>query len=83
MVAVMNIHPTAMVSPATKIAGSVSIGPYAVIEDCVEIREGCEIGAHAVIKQFTILAARNRVFEHTVLGGAAGRKIQGGSAVIW
>lgn len=69
MVAVMNIHPTAMVNPASKIAGSVSIGPYAVIEDDVEIREGCEIGAHAVIKQFTTLGARNRVFEHAVLGG--------------
>jgi len=69
MVAVMNIHPTAIVSPATRIAGSVSISPYAVIEDNVEIRERCEIGAHAVIKQFTTLGARNRVFEHAVLGG--------------
>jgi UDP-N-acetylglucosamine acyltransferase len=40
-----------------------------VIEDETEIGDDCEIAAHAVIKRFTRLGARNRVFEHAVLGG--------------
>jgi len=46
-----------------------AIHPTAVIEDNVEIGPDCEIGAYAVIKQFTRLGARNRVFEHAVIGG--------------
>ena len=45
------------------------IHPTAIIEDNVEIGPDCEIGAYAIIKQFTRLGARNRVFEHAVVGG--------------
>src|SRR5262245_52441711 len=45
------------------------IHPTAIIEDNVEIGPDCEIAAYAVIKQFTRIGARNRVFEHAVLGG--------------
>lgn len=65
----MEIHPTAVVSPRAQLAAGVRVGPYAVIEDEVVINDGCEVGAHAVIKKFTTLGARNRVFEHAVLGG--------------
>jgi UDP-N-acetylglucosamine acyltransferase len=65
----MTIHSTAIVSASALIASDTRIGPYVVIEDHVEIAEGCEIGAHAVIKQFTRVGARNRIFEHAVLGG--------------
>ena len=41
----------------------------AIIEDNVEIGPDCEIGAYAVIKRFTRLGARNRVYEHAVVGG--------------
>jgi UDP-N-acetylglucosamine acyltransferase len=41
----------------------------AIIEDNVEIGPDCEIGAYAVIKSFTRLGARNRVYEHAVVGG--------------
>jgi UDP-N-acetylglucosamine acyltransferase len=41
----------------------------AIIEDNVEIGPDCEIGAYAVIKEYTRLGARNRVFEHAVIGG--------------
>ena len=71
----MKIHPTATVHP-TAIVGSqavieahAQVGPYAVVEDEAVIGPGCEIAAHAVIKRFTSLGARNRVFEHAVLGG--------------
>ncbi len=46
-----------------------AIHPTAIIEDDVEIGPDCEIGAYSVIKRFTRLGARNRVFEHVVLGG--------------
>jgi UDP-N-acetylglucosamine acyltransferase len=46
-----------------------TIHPTAIIEDHVEIGPDCEIGAYAVIKRFTKIGARNRIFEHAVLGG--------------
>ena len=45
------------------------IHPTAIIEEDVEIGPDCEIGAYAVIKRFTRLGARNRVYEHAVIGG--------------
>jgi UDP-N-acetylglucosamine acyltransferase len=45
------------------------IHPTAIIEDHVEIGPDCEIGAYAVVKRFTRIGARNRIFEHAVLGG--------------
>jgi UDP-N-acetylglucosamine acyltransferase len=45
------------------------VHPTAIIEDNVEIGPNCEIGAYAVIKRFTRLGARNRIFEHAVIGG--------------
>ena len=41
----------------------------AIIEDNVEIGPDCEVGAYAVIKSFTRLGARNRIYEHAVVGG--------------
>ncbi|PYS68697.1 MAG: acyl-[acyl-carrier-protein]--UDP-N-acetylglucosamine O-acyltransferase [Acidobacteria bacterium] len=65
----MAIHPSALISPRAQIGQNVRVGPFAVIEDDVEIGDDCEINAHAVIKCFTRIGARNRVFEHSVLGG--------------
>lgn len=65
----MQIHSTALVSPNATLGQRIGIGPYAVVEDDVDIGDECEIAAHAVIKRFTRLGARNRVFEHVVLGG--------------
>ena len=45
------------------------IHPTAIIENNVEIGPDCEIAAYAVIKQFTRIGARNRIFEHAVIGG--------------
>ncbi|MBD0371839.1 MAG: acyl-ACP--UDP-N-acetylglucosamine O-acyltransferase [Pyrinomonadaceae bacterium] len=65
----MSIHPTALISPHSKIADNVRIGPYVVIEDDVTIGSDCEINSHAVIKSHTTLGRGNRVAEHAVLGG--------------
>jgi len=45
------------------------VHPTAIIEDNVEIGPDCDVAAYAVIKRFTKLGARNRVFEHAVVGG--------------
>ena len=45
------------------------VHPTAIIEDEVEIGPDCEVAAYAVIKRFTRLGARNRVYEHAVMGG--------------
>jgi UDP-N-acetylglucosamine acyltransferase len=45
------------------------IHPTAIVEDNVEIGPDCEIAAYAVIKRYTRLGARNRIFEHAVIGG--------------
>jgi UDP-N-acetylglucosamine acyltransferase len=45
------------------------IHPTAIIEEDVEIGPDCEVGAYAVIKRYTRLGARNRVYEHAVIGG--------------
>jgi UDP-N-acetylglucosamine acyltransferase len=45
------------------------IHPTAIIENDVEIGPDCEIRGYAVIKRFTRIGARNRIFEHTVIGG--------------
>jgi len=65
----MEIHSTAVVDKTANLGRDVRIGPYVVIEGDTEIGDGCDIAANAVIKQFTRLGARNRVFEHAVLGG--------------
>ena len=46
-----------------------AIHPTAIIENDVEIGPDCEIGAYTVIKKFTKIGARNRIFEHAVIGG--------------
>lgn len=63
------IHPTAQIDPRAEIGAGVSIGPFAVVERDVVIGDGCSIGAHAVIRRYTRLGARNRVWEHALLGG--------------
>ena len=65
----MSVHSTAIVSANTSLAAGVRVGPYAVIEDDVEIGPDCEIAAHAIIKRYTRVGARNRIFEHAVIGG--------------
>ena len=65
----MPIHPTAVIGKRVAIPDNVVVNAFAVIEDDVEIGPDCEIGSHAVIKQFTKTGARNRIFEHAVIGG--------------
>jgi UDP-N-acetylglucosamine acyltransferase len=64
------IHATAIVHPRAKLAADVSVGPYSIVGEHVEIGEGSEIGAHVVIEGRTRIGANNRIFAHSVIGGA-------------
>ncbi len=45
-----NIHPTAIISPESRIGENVSIGPYSVIGPDVDIKENTYIGPHVIIE---------------------------------
>jgi UDP-N-acetylglucosamine acyltransferase len=64
----MNVHPTAIVDPHAKIAGSVTIGPYSVIGENVELGEGTEVMSHVVIDGHTRIGKNNRIFPYASIG---------------
>jgi UDP-N-acetylglucosamine acyltransferase len=65
----VNIHPLAVVSPSAEIGSSTQIGPFCVIEPEAKIGPDCILENRVVVKAGTIVGARNRVFEGSVLGG--------------
>src|SRR5690606_17947756 len=67
---ILQVHPTAIVSPDAKLGEGVKVGPYAVIEDRVEIGAGTVIGPHVVIHRYTRIGEGNQIYAHAVLGGA-------------
>jgi UDP-N-acetylglucosamine acyltransferase len=64
-----NIHPTAVISPRSKIADNVEIGPFTVVDDDVEIAEGCRLLSSVRLHSGVRLARGVRVFHGAALGG--------------
>ncbi len=64
----MNVHPTAIIHPQARLAGSVTVGPYSLIGEHVELGEGTEIMSHVVIDGRTRMGKNNRVFPFTTIG---------------
>jgi len=64
-----SIHTTAIIDKAAQLGDNVAVAPYVVIEADVVVGDDCDIGAHCVIKRHTRLGQRNRIAEHTVIGG--------------
>lgn len=62
------IHPTAIVSPAARLAPDVEVGPYSVIGPDVEVGAATRIGSHVVIKGPTRIGERNRIFQFAAIG---------------
>jgi UDP-N-acetylglucosamine acyltransferase len=62
------IHPSAIIDPAARIAAGVSIGPFSVIGAEVEIGEGTVIGPHVVIYGPTSIGRDNRIFQFASVG---------------
>lgn len=69
MVAIMKIHPTAIVSDAVSIGSGTIIGPYAVVEEGVIVGEHCVVAEHAILRSGTVLGNEVTVDAFTVIGG--------------
>jgi UDP-N-acetylglucosamine acyltransferase len=65
----MNIHPTAIVHPSTKIPASCRVGAYCVIDAAVEMGQNCQVQAHVIIGGPTKLGSDNQIFSFAVVGG--------------
>jgi UDP-N-acetylglucosamine acyltransferase len=62
------IHPTAIVDPAARLAADVRIGPYCIIGPGVSVGAGCAAGPHAVIGGETEIGEGNRIGPFATLG---------------
>jgi UDP-N-acetylglucosamine acyltransferase len=64
----LSIHPTAIVSPNSKVDEGVQVGPYSVIGDEVTVGEGSVIGSHVVIEGPTVIGKRNHIIGQCAIG---------------
>lgn len=64
----MTIHPSALVSPAARLAGDVEIGPFAVIDGEVVLGAGVKIAGHAWVRGDTVLGEGTTVGWGAVIG---------------
>ena len=64
----MNVDPSSIVSPKTKIHPSVNIGPFCIIGDYVEIDKDTNISSHAVIKGPTKIGKNNTIYQFSSIG---------------
>jgi UDP-N-acetylglucosamine acyltransferase len=62
------IHPTAIVAPAARVADDVVIGPYCVIGGDVELGGGVRLAAHVVIDGRTTIGDGTRIFPFASIG---------------
>ncbi|MEO5374066.1 MAG: acyl-ACP--UDP-N-acetylglucosamine O-acyltransferase [Alphaproteobacteria bacterium] len=63
-----NIHPTALVDGAARIAPSVTIGPYCVVGPDVELADGVELVSHVVVAGRTTIGGNTRIFPFASIG---------------
>lgn len=62
------IHPTAIVAPAARVADDVVIGPYCVIGEDVVLGTGVRLAAHVVIDGRTTIGEATRIFPFASIG---------------
>jgi len=63
-----NIHPSAVVDPAARLADGVEIGPFCVIGPDVELGEGVKLLSHVVVAGRTRIGAGTVVFPFASIG---------------
>lgn len=63
-----DIHPTAVVDPAARIAEGCKIGPYCIVGPTVSLGEGVELHSHVVVEGRTTIGARTRIFPFSSIG---------------
>ncbi len=64
----VNIHPTAIVSPKAKLGQNVTVSPFAIIHENTEIGDDCVIGPRAVIYPYTTLGNNVRISHSASIG---------------
>jgi UDP-N-acetylglucosamine acyltransferase len=69
LVAVAEVHATAVLDPGVELGPDVVIGPWCVIGPNVVLGEGTRLGAHVVIERDTVLGPGCTVHSGAVLGG--------------
>lgn len=62
------VHPTAVVSPAARLAGGVRVGPFCTIGPDVEIGANTELVSHVVLDGFTAIGADCRIYPFATVG---------------
>jgi UDP-N-acetylglucosamine acyltransferase len=76
--ALVNIHPTAIVDPKAELADDVKIDAFSIIGPNVKIDSGTTIGPHVVINGHTTIGKNNKIFQFSSLGEAPqDKKYQG------
>lgn len=65
----IEVHPTAVVSPRAKLADGVVVGPLCVVGDDVELGPDCQLLAACTLLGHTRMGASNVVHPYAVLGG--------------
>jgi UDP-N-acetylglucosamine acyltransferase len=63
------IHPTAVVDPAARLADDVRIGAYCVISGGTTIGRGTVLANHVTVAGRVVIGERNRIFPNCVIGG--------------
>lgn len=63
-----DIHESAIVDPAARIAGSVRVGAYATIGPDVVLEDGIVVMQHAVLDGHTTIGEGTRIFPHACVG---------------
>ena len=64
----MPVHPTAIVSPAARIAETAEIGPYSIVDGEVEIGARTRLMAHVYMEGPLRIGADNIFFPYSTVG---------------
>lgn len=64
----LNIHPTAIVSPEAKLADGVTVGPFAMIEANVEIGENTYIGPQVCVYNGSRVGSNVKIYQSASIG---------------
>ena len=65
------LHPTAIVDPKARIAGTAEIGPYCIVGAEVEIGGGTRLMAHVYVEGPTTIGEENIFFPYSTVGVAS------------
>lgn len=63
------IHPTAIISPLSKLGRNVRVGPYCIIGPHVELGDDCVLHSHVVIDGTSKIGRDNEFFPFATIGG--------------